>query len=128
MAERPAECCGLLAGAMPADGTARVVCRYPLINSLASPREYLSDPRSMFEAVRDMRSRDLEILAVYHSHPTSPPIPSRTDLERNYSPDVINFIISVSTTPPETRAWWLTANGYQAAQWEIVDEKPDEVS
>src|SRR5262249_23189887 len=46
----------------------RVERRYALVNSAASPTEYLSDARSMFEAVRDMRPLGLEIVAVYHSH------------------------------------------------------------
>src|SRR5438105_153199 len=51
-----------------------VVQRYALVNTAASPTEYLSDPRSMFEAVRDMRRLGLEIVAIYHSHPTSAPV------------------------------------------------------
>jgi proteasome lid subunit RPN8/RPN11 len=94
--------------------------RYPLGNAAASPREYLSDPHSMFAAVRDMRQQDLEVLAVYHSHPTSDAVPSRTDLERNYSPDVVNFIISLKTTPPQVRGWWLTDRDYREANWECV--------
>jgi proteasome lid subunit RPN8/RPN11 len=116
-AERPLECCGLLAGAV-ADGTARVVERYPLVNAAASPVEYHSDARGMFEAVRDMNRRGLDLLAVYHSHPTSPPVPSRTDLDRNYSEDVVNLIISLAT-PPAVRGWWLTATGYREADWQI---------
>ncbi len=68
-AELPNECCGLLAGRV-ADGVGVVEARYPLVNAAASPREYLSDGRSMFAAVRDIDRRGLDILAVYHSHPT----------------------------------------------------------
>jgi proteasome lid subunit RPN8/RPN11 len=139
LAERPLECCGLLAGAevkpnqessAPLSAAevpvAHVVKRYPLVNDVqalrqtfADPKtEYLSDPKSMFEAVRDMRRLGLEILAVYHSHPTTPPLPSRKDLERNYSPQVVNFIISLQTDPPSVRAWWLTASDYREAEWD----------
>jgi proteasome lid subunit RPN8/RPN11 len=62
------------------------------------------------------------VLAVYHSHPTSAPIPSRTDLERNYSPDVVNLIISLSGSEPETRAWWLSEADYCPAEWEITGD------
>jgi proteasome lid subunit RPN8/RPN11 len=117
LAERPLECCGLLAGVV-ADGVGEVVERYPLANSAASPVEYVSDPRSMFAAMRDMRARNLDVLAVYHSHPTSLPVPSQTDLARNYSEDVANLIISLTTTPPTARAWWLTDADYREAEWE----------
>jgi proteasome lid subunit RPN8/RPN11 len=107
-AELPNECCGLLAG-RSADGVGYVECRYPLANAAASPREYLSDPRSMLDAMKDIDRRSLDVLAVYHSHPTSAPIPSRKDLELNYSPEVINIIIGLAGKAPEMRGWWLPA-------------------
>jgi proteasome lid subunit RPN8/RPN11 len=123
-AELPNECCGLLAGALPdasEPGVARVVRRYPLVNAAASPREYLSDEQSMFTAVKDMHRLRLDVLAVYHSHPTSEPVPSRTDLERNYSPGVVNFIISLMSAEPEIRAWWLSDSDYRQAEWELTE-------
>jgi proteasome lid subunit RPN8/RPN11 len=122
--ESPNECCGLLAGTVTVEPNApplaRVVERYPLANALASPVEYESDARGMFEAVRDMLRRGLDVVAVYHSHPTSPPLPSRTDLARNYSPDVVNLIISLTTTPPTVGAWWLSESAYREADWQVV--------
>jgi proteasome lid subunit RPN8/RPN11 len=131
VAELPNECCGLLAGvALPPDAgesaapvprQARAVCRYALVNAAHSPTEYLSEPRSIFQAMRDMRDRNLELLGVYHSHPTTEPVPSRTDLERNYSEEVVNFIISLKGEPV-VRAWWLSAEGFREAEWECVEE------
>jgi proteasome lid subunit RPN8/RPN11 len=116
--ELPCECCGLLAGV--AEGQlGRVVERYALVNALASGREFESEPRSMFAAMRAMHKRGLDVLAVYHSHPTSAPVPSRTDLERNYSPDVVNVIVSLAGEAPTVRAWWLTDADYREAEWEI---------
>jgi proteasome lid subunit RPN8/RPN11 len=121
-AELPNECCGLLAGLLDADGRlGRAVKRYPLVNAAASPREYLSDPRSMFAAFKDWRQHGLEVLAVYHSHPTAPPVPSRKDLEMNYSPDAINLIISLQGDEPVMRGWWLSADAYAEAQWELME-------
>ena len=98
-----------------------VVQRYPLVNAAASPTEYMSEARSMFEAVRAMRPLGLEIVAIYHSHPTSAPQPSRTDLERNYSPEVVNLIISLKDGVPLARAWWLQENSYREADWRLSD-------
>jgi proteasome lid subunit RPN8/RPN11 len=105
-AEAPLECCGLLAGRVVGDA-GRVEMRYPLVNEAASPVEFVSDARSMFDAMRDIDRRGLTVLAVYHSHPTSPAVPSKTDLERNYSPDVVNIIASLRAEPPDVKAWWL---------------------
>ena len=117
--ELPNECCGLLAGVREGE-VLRVLAIHPLINEAASPIEYRSEPRSMFEAVREMRKCDHEILAIYHSHPTSEPIPSRTDLARYYSSDVVHFIIGLSDTEPLLRAWWLTETAYEEAAWKVV--------
>ena len=121
IAELPNECCGLLAGRID-NGIGRVARRYPLINEAASPREYLSESRSLFAAHRDMHQRSLEVLAIYHSHPTSEPVPSRTDLERNYSAEVVNLIISLKDGEPKVRGWWLTESAYREAEWELVEE------
>jgi proteasome lid subunit RPN8/RPN11 len=126
--ESPNECCGLLAGVreLPGEGdvrnapVGRVVERYPLPNQLASPIEFESDARATFEADRDMRRRGLEVLAVYHSHPTTAAVPSRTDLARNYSPHVVNLIISLLTDPPSVRGWLLTETDYREAEWVIT--------
>jgi proteasome lid subunit RPN8/RPN11 len=120
-AELPNECCGLLAGEFAADGLSAVVSQlYPLINAAQSPIEYLSDGRSMLQAEKARRAAGLEFLAVYHSHPTSAPIPSQKDLDRNYSEDVINFIISLKDGVPVVQSWWLTATNFRPADWRIV--------
>ena len=118
LAEQPNECCGLLAGVTDG-GTLRVVANYPLVNALASPVEYESEPRGMLNACRDMRQRDIDVVAVYHSHPTSPPVPSKKDLARNYSEDVVNLIVSLLTDPPTVRGWWLTAENFREAEWQV---------
>src|SRR5262245_39206750 len=96
-AELPNECCGLVSGQWSVvsgqgsegksqesgeKGEGPLVTAerwYPLVSELASPTEYLSEPESMFRAAKDMRGRGLEIIAVYHSHPTTEPVPSRKD-------------------------------------------------
>jgi proteasome lid subunit RPN8/RPN11 len=118
--EAPLECCGVLAGTVT-DGVGMVAARYPLANAAASPTEYESDGRAMFDAWRDMRQRGIDVLAVYHSHPTSLPVPSNTDLARNYSESVINLIIGLQAFPPDVRGWWLTASNYREADWDVVD-------
>ncbi len=126
VAERPNECCGLLAGVReegenPVGAVGRVLRRYPLVNALASPREFLSEGRSMLDADRDMRSHGLDLLAVYHSHPTSHAVPSRTDLERHGMEEVVCLIVSLADDPPTVRGWWLTDQDYREAEWEITE-------
>ena len=116
--DRPNECCGILAGVV-SEGIGLVQRRYPLVNSLASPTEYEAEPRSLLAAYREIHSLSLEILAIYHSHPTTHPIPSKKDLERLFSEEVICVILSLIVDPPEVRAWWLTATDYREAEWSV---------
>lgn len=127
-AEQPNECCGLLAGVLetPAEEErpkGRVVMRLPLVNVLASPTRYQSEARSLFAAMEVMREAKLDLLAVYHSHPASAPIPSRIDLADNpYEDEVVHLIISLETEPPLVRAWRLTATSYREDDWEVIDD------
>src|SRR6476620_1232695 len=98
-AERPNECCGLLAGRIE-NGVARVEARYPLVNELPTPTSYRSEPRSILAAYRDIDRSGLEVVVVYPSHPTAPPRPSRTDLENNYLGEmVMHLIVSLASEP-----------------------------
>jgi [CysO sulfur-carrier protein]-S-L-cysteine hydrolase len=120
-AELPNECCGILGGPLREGDTVReAVIGLPLVNAAASPVEFESEPQSMFAAVRTLRQLGLDVVAVYHSHPTSPPVPSRTDLARNFSDRVVNLIMSLQSAQPEVRAWWLSDAGYQEAAWEVM--------
>jgi [CysO sulfur-carrier protein]-S-L-cysteine hydrolase len=108
-AEVPNECCGLLAGPMPPAGEDFLVFeRFALVNALASPTEFESEARGLLAAHRDMRAKNWEILAVYHSHPASPAIPSKKDRAMSYSELVATVIVSLSDG--ETRAWWIAGD------------------
>jgi len=129
LAEQPNECCGLLAGVVQGGGdpevpgppVGQVVEGYPLANALASPRAYHAEDRCLFEAHKDMRRRGLDFLAVYHSHPTSAPVPSAADHREWYhGPGVVSLILSLTTSPPTIRGWWLTDAGHHEASWEVT--------
>ena len=74
------------------------------------------------EAIKAMRAAGHEIVAVYHSHPSSEPVPSRKDLERNYYGDtVVHFIIGLAGAEPVVRGWWLTETAFAEANWQIIE-------
>jgi proteasome lid subunit RPN8/RPN11 len=124
LAEKPLECCGLLAGVIE-EGVGRVVKGHPLVNALASPIEYLWEGKSTLAAMRELTDSGHEVLAAYHSHPSSAPIPSRKDLAQNWEAreflgDVVHLIVSLVESPPLVRAWWLGETEYREADWEVV--------
>ena len=114
-AEFPNECCGFLAGS---DGT--VTHHFPLVNALASPTAYEVDPRALLTVHRALRALGIAEVALYHSHPTSAPNPSDTDLSQNgYGDTIPHLIIGPGD---EVRAWWLDEKAFEEAEWAIEDE------
>jgi proteasome lid subunit RPN8/RPN11 len=110
--EHPLECCGLLAGRIE-DVSGIVVARFAIRNDLASPTEYLTNTRDLLAATRTIRETGLKELAIYHSHPASEPVPSRTDLERNsWGESVVHVIIGRD----DIRGWWLLADCSEEVQ------------
>jgi proteasome lid subunit RPN8/RPN11 len=116
-AERPRECCGLLAGSL--DGI--ITNRFPIGNVAASDAEYETSAADLFVAFRAMRTANLELLAIYHSHPTSAAIPSAKDLARNtYGETVAHVIVGKNDLSPDVRAWWLSPTDYRPCEWCVV--------
>lgn len=115
--DSPNECCGLLAGVIDGD-VGRVTQRYPLVNELHSPVEYQAEARGLILAHKHAREHDLEILATYHSHPTTTPVPSRKDLAASYGDSVVSLIISLVGETPTMRGWWLSETDFREAEWE----------
>jgi proteasome lid subunit RPN8/RPN11 len=93
----PYECCGLLLGRFREDG--KVVHEtYPISNAReesAKRNRFLITPEELMKGERYARSRDLEVVGFYHSHPDSPAVPSKYDLDHAWP--TYSYII-VSTT------------------------------
>lgn len=93
----PYECCGLLLGRYEADG--KVVNEtYPISNAReesAKRNRFLIQPEELLRGEQYARSRQLEVVGFYHSHPDSPAIPSRYDLEHAW-PTYSYIIVSTS--------------------------------
>jgi proteasome lid subunit RPN8/RPN11 len=113
--ESPLECCGILGGVSP-----RVLSIHPLRNGCQSETRYEADPSDVVAAVLALRERNAEILAIYHSHPRWPAVPSRTDLEMNYYGDVPRIIVSLLPPEPSMRVWRLLAESYDELGWQLV--------
>jgi len=74
----PHECLGLLVG-----NGIDAINAIPLNNVSYTPEvEYLADPRQLLEALRSADKAGLEVVAIYHSHPSGPAYPSAADRER----------------------------------------------
>ena len=90
----PDEACGLIAG-IENEEEKRIEKVYYLTNTDASNEHFSLDPREQLQAVKDMRSRGLQPLGNWHSHPASPSRPSREDIRLAYDPKASYLILSL---------------------------------
>jgi len=86
----PIEACGILAG-----GDNKVEKLYKMTNADKSSTHFMMKPKEQFAVAKDIRAEDLEMLAIYHSHPETPARPSPEDIRLAFMPDVIYVIISL---------------------------------
>lgn len=100
MEEKPYEACGILTGR---DG--KVLHAYATENAKRSPVFYEVDQRHQERVLREMAGRGEELVAIYHSHPTSAAQPSMNDIKLAvYYPEAVRVIISLAG-PTDVRAF-----------------------
>lgn len=87
----PLEACGMLAGS--GEAVTEVI---PVENILRSPTAFEMEPRQQVRAMLDLEARGLQLLAIYHSHPGGPQVPSPTDVAKAYYPETIQLIVSLA--------------------------------
>ena len=80
---------------------------YPVDNVAADPaRRFEMDAQQQITAMKTMRERGETMLAIYHSHPSTPPEPSVHDIQGLGYPDALLLIISLNIKGVlEMRAW-----------------------
>ncbi|MFQ5455282.1 MAG: Mov34/MPN/PAD-1 family protein [Nitrospirota bacterium] len=100
--EYPYECCGLLAGKDREDVTEI----YKLRNKDRSAVTYLIEPSDQFRVFKELRQKNINLIAIYHSHTHSEAYPSITDVRLAYHPESYYIIISLKNIKnPEIRAF-----------------------
>ena len=113
----PNECCGLLGG-----HGRRVMRLCPATNELASPTAYEVPVRELFSIFRQLRSEKLELVGIYHSHPSGDNVPSATDCRRAYYPEAAHVILSPQPAAPQAvRAFLIRKGKAEEITVELVD-------
>lgn len=96
----PLEACGLMAGE---DDQVRQL--YPVTNILRSPTAYEMDPVEQLKAMIDLEEKGWDLIAIYHSHPHGPQVPSATDVDQAYYPEAAYVIVSLLDRQPKIRVF-----------------------
>ena len=97
----PLEACGLLAGKND-----RVEKVFFIRNQAQSPVRFVMDPYEQLKAFDWIDDNGLELLGIFHSHPSGPETASPTDIaEAAY--DVIHVICSRKNDQWKLRGFWI---------------------
>jgi proteasome lid subunit RPN8/RPN11 len=106
----PEEACGLVAGL---NNQAESVL--PVANQEHSPVKFRMEPSELLNALKNIDQAGLELLAIYHSHPLGPAIPSQTDLREAYYPGVIYLIWSRQDGRWQMNGYTIGEDGFDQA-------------
>jgi len=75
-------------------------------NIESSHMRYTMDPADVRISLIAMKRRGETVAAVVHSHPRTPPVPSKTDLVDATMPGIVHVIVGFQPAI-SIRAWWL---------------------
>ena len=109
--DAPDESCGYLLGIGDV-----VTENYWMENIDHSPEHFSFAPRDQFAALRYARSKGLNILANWHSHPASPSRPSQEDLRLANDPTIRYAILSLLDGKP-------TLNSFRIVNGKVEDKE-----
>jgi proteasome lid subunit RPN8/RPN11 len=115
----PGECCGVLAGRA---GEVKEVPRLlPMTNRRTDdPHRYLISSEDLRRVSTELKSSELEVLGIYHSHPDHPAAPSRYDLDHAW-PWYSYVILRVEQGSAGELTSWQLEDDRQAMRPESVE-------
>ena len=107
----PNEACGILAGS--GDKVSKI---YKMTNTENSPVSYFMDSREQFRIMKEIRESGFNMLAIFHSHPSSPAYPSPKDISLASYEDCIYVIVSLMEGKTEVK-------GFQIKEGAVLEKK-----
>ncbi len=114
-ADLPNESCGLLAGSK--NQSLKV---FPITNILKNPVRYQMDPEQQIKALIEIEENDFDLLAIYHSHPAGPAIPSLTDVAEAMYPESVFLIFSPGSDQWNFRGFMIQQGDVQEVQISVI--------
>ncbi|MGK2954575.1 MAG: Mov34/MPN/PAD-1 family protein [Solirubrobacterales bacterium] len=117
LADDPNECCGLIGGV---GDEAKSLHRAK--NKAASPLRYEIDSKEQLQIYKAILEAGEDIVAIYHSHTRTAPIPSQTDINlANGWPDPVYFIVSLEDKEnPSLKGFRIQGNSVEDVDFQIV--------
>ncbi len=100
LADLPNESCGLVAFS-----NEHPVKVFRGTNVLDSPTRFRMADAEVVRAIEEMDRHKWHMGAIYHSHPSSPAMPSDTDLDEANWPDALMLIVSLAGAEPDLKGY-----------------------
>ncbi|MFD1446445.1 M67 family metallopeptidase [Oceanobacillus profundus] len=104
----PFEACGLLSG-----NNHKINSIWQLDNKLRSDRRFFVEKRTIEKTIQEIKNLNEQVIAVYHSHPTTAPVPSVYDITNHPDNKVKMVIISYKTNPSITKCYQIEKTSYE---------------
>ena len=115
--QAPLEACGLLVGKKDLVETVLKVR-----NVVQSPIRFRMDPQEQYNALMWIEDNGLDLVGIYHSHPSGPETASATDIaEAAY--DVVHVIWSRTGQTWSARGFWIEAKQVTEVIIQVVNEQ-----
>jgi proteasome lid subunit RPN8/RPN11 len=110
----PLEACGLLAGV---DSTVRKI--FLVQNQARSAVRFVMNPMEQLNAFAWIESHGMDLLGIFHSHPSGPETVSPTDVaEAAYA--VAHVILARKDNIWRARGFWIKDNDYKEIELQIT--------
>ena len=115
--EAPRECCGVLIGRGQA-----ILESARALNLSDGTSRFLIDPRDHIRAMRDARTRQMDVIGFYHSHPRSPAVPSETDVAESGYAGAMHLIVGVAADDaPQARLFVIDGGAGRELEFVVVE-------
>ena len=90
-------------------------------NTDSSGEHFSLNPEEQFAVVKDMRTRGIKLMAVYHSHPETPARPSVEDIRLAYDPGLSYVIVSLADGIDTVKSFRITDGKADTETIEIIE-------
>lgn len=104
----PNEACGILSG-----NSETISSLYILSNKENTPTRFYVNEYNVTHTLQAISKKGEEPIAIYHSHPTSRPRPSQTDIRQHPDKKVKMIILSLKETPYSISCFTIKDNTFK---------------
>ena len=115
--QAPLEACGLLVGKK--DSVESVL---KVRNAAQSPVRFRMDPQEQYDALMWIEDNELDLIGIYHSHPSGPETVSATDIaEAAY--EAVHVIWSRTGQSWDAHGFWIEAGQVTEVAIQVMNEQ-----